>query len=268
MNNFFTAQHFLIEQLQTDPVLSLAYAVSLFDPLWNHSDDIDTPEHETDTLYIALHVLRRGFPILYFETLQALQMGKSYSEIENLICHAIQARGIPLEHLEWIGYGIPLPAYGVDWDDPELPNAYPEASNLLACFGVVEGQAISDEVYNTARRVGEELTALHDKQWAQIGWTIQWLFACTGNSSVDYTPEIVDEFQPLSWDTDDIAFACAIIEEAEQIMGDALAGLQYLTNHPEVYLKLNTIIKGEDHVQQPTEPSLTQRDERTTELVA
>jgi hypothetical protein len=42
------------------------------------------------------------------------------------------------------------------------------------------------------------------------------------------------EFQPLSWDKDDFAFAIDIIEEADGIMGDALAGLTFLTSHPEL----------------------------------
>jgi hypothetical protein len=42
------------------------------------------------------------------------------------------------------------------------------------------------------------------------------------------------EFQPLSWDKDDLAFAIDIIEEADGIMADALAGLAFLASQPEL----------------------------------
>lgn len=270
MNDFFTAQHFLINQIQADPLLSLAYTVSTLDPLWNSADDFYAPEHETDALYIALHILRRPFPELYFDTLGAIQAGKPYDHIESMICQSLQSHGILLDDLEWIGYGIPLPAYGVEWDHPDFTTSYPEALPLLACFGVTleTEYTISDELRETVQRITETLSSDQDKRWQQVGWAIQWLFSCTGNSSVDYSEEILSEFQPLAWDTDDIAFAREIIKEAEQIMGDVWAGLTYLADHPEAYLKLTDLIQGEDHAKQSTPTSPPECDERTAQLVA
>lgn len=37
---------------------------------------------------------------------------------------AILAMGILLEQIDWFGYGIPLPAYGVVWDDDSFTTFY------------------------------------------------------------------------------------------------------------------------------------------------
>jgi hypothetical protein len=60
------------------------------------------------------------------------------------------------------------------------------------------------------------------------------LFSCTGNSSVDYDWEDMSEFQPLSWEADNVAFAKELIEEAEGIMGDVQAGIETLKASPEL----------------------------------
>ena len=296
MNDFFTTQHFLINQIQADPLLSLAYTVSTLDPLWNSADDLYAPEHETDALYIALHILRRPFPELYFDTLGAIQAGKPYDHIESMICQTMQSHGIPLDDLEWIGYSIPLPAYGVEWDHPDFTTSYPEALPLLACFGVTleTEYTISDELRATVQRITETLASDQDKHWQQVGWVIQWLFSCTGNSSVlcgikntksseplgldeaytigrliaddlenhadnryqqvswllkwlfsstnnscvDWDEETMYSVEPLSWEPQDVAFAVEIIAEAETIMADAMSGLQWLLQRPQILLAL------------------------------
>lgn len=42
------------------------------------------------------------------------------------------------------------------------------------------------------------------------------------------------EIQPLSWDKDDLAFAIDIIEEADSILTDAMAGLTFLNSQPDL----------------------------------
>lgn len=54
----------------------------------------------------------------------------------------------------------------------------------------------------------------------------------TGNTSVDYTWETMAEFQPLEWLPDHVEFARFIIQECDEIMDAALAGLaEFQTNN-------------------------------------
>ena len=120
MNDLLVLQHALAHTINTDPVLCLAHAVAWLDPLHGDLDDMDMPESEDDTVLVALHILRRAFPEIYFDALQAMRQGASYQRLDHLICEAVQAQGIPLDNLEWIGWGIPLPAYGALLDDPDF----------------------------------------------------------------------------------------------------------------------------------------------------
>ena len=49
--------------------------------------------------------------------------------------------------------------------------------------------------------------------------------------------------QRLAWDKDDLAFAIEIIEEADTIMADAMAGLAFLTKNPDVLQDLQCNIQ-------------------------
>ena len=51
------------------------------------------------------------------------------------------------------------------------------------------------------------------------------------------------DLQPLSWDKDDLAFAVALIEEADAIMQDALAGLTLLHNQPDLLQALQNNVR-------------------------
>lgn len=257
MNTFADYQHTLLSHIHADQVLSLAYTVSLLDPLWADDDAFDSPETENDVVYFALHMLRKSFADVYIEALQAMQANASYQQLETLICGALKAKGIRLEQLDWFGYGIPLPAYGVVWDDDSFTDAYPEAVNLLTALG-----ADPDED-TRADQVADELLTHKETYWQQIGWMLKWLFSCSGNSSIDYDYEAMSEFQPLSWEVDDVAFALDIIEEAEEIMADALAGLAFLTEHPEYLPDLkNRLQKGTQDVEPTIVTGTAQRDER------
>ena len=45
---------------------------------------------------------------------------------------------------------------------------------------------------------------------------------------MDYTDEMLSEIPPLSWSTEDIAFAVELIEEADRIMRDVQTGIETL----------------------------------------
>lgn len=230
----------LASGLRDDPLLCLASTVVWLDPMWQDADeDWDVPHDEDGTLGIALMVTRKTFPDVYIEAIHAIRQGASYADLDRLICTAISARGIPLENLEWIGFGIPLPAYGTVLDDPEFYTAHPDTKPVLDCFGISPEPNpyhidVPECAYTAGRFIAADLQSHGDERFRQIGWLMHWLFSSSGNSSVDYDYETMGEFQPLSWDKEDLAFAIEIIEEADGIMADALAGLAFLTSQPEL----------------------------------
>jgi hypothetical protein len=243
MNNLFVLQSALAGALNADPVLCLAHSAAWLDPLRSEVDEIDTPESEEDSVLVALHILRRAFPESYFDVLQAIRHNATYQQLEGLICAAVQAQGIPLEHLEWIGWGIPLPAYGTTLDDPDFYTTHPDVLRVLACFGISPEPNpydihIPEMTYKVAEFIVDDLLQQADDHWRQVGWLLKWLFSLSGNSSVDYDPETLSEFQPLSWDRDDIAFAREIIQEADTIMQDAMAGLEWINEQHDMRVVL------------------------------
>src|SRR5690606_5303288 len=128
--------------------------------------------------------------------------------------------GIPLENLEWISGGIPLPAYGVALDEPDFYTAHPEVRPVLDCFGISPEPnpyniVIPQLAYRVAGFIADDLLKQEADCWQQVGWLLKWLFSSSGNSSVDFDDETMCDLQPLAWETDDIAFARELIEEAD-----------------------------------------------------
>lgn len=280
MTALFVLQTALAHTINVDPVLCLAHAAAWLDPLRGDSDDMDMSDSEDDTVFVALHILRRAFPDIYFDALQAIRQGATYSQLDQLICGAVQDQGIPLENLEWVGSGIPLPAYGATLDDPEFYTTHPAVLPLLDCFGIMPepnpyNMVIPEVTYKVADRIAADLLKQAEDYWQQVGWLLKWVFSSSGNSSVDYDYETMGEFQPLSWDADDIAFAREIIEEADDIMQAVHAGLEWISHNPTVLEVLSRNIrkiyqmKGKKNARYRLEWSgVTERDERGTELVA
>jgi hypothetical protein len=290
----------LASGLRDDPLLCLASTVVWLDPMWQDADeDWDGPHDEDGTLGIALMVTRKAFPDVYIEAIQAIRQGTSYADLDRLICTAISAHGIPLENLEWIGFGIPLPAYGAVLDDPEFYTVHPDTKPVLECFGIspepnpyhidvpeyayTAGQFIAtdlqrhdderfrqigwlmhwlfsssgnssvlcgikntkssetfglDEAYTIGRLIADDLENHSDKCYQQVSWLLKWLFSSTNNSCVDWTAEEMDSMEPLAWTPEDVAFAIEIIQEADTIMADAMSGLQWLIQTPQILLAL------------------------------
>ena len=238
MNAITAIYDHLAIALTTDPLLLLASAAATFDPFWDDfEDDID---YETDPLTIALQVTRGAFPDLYADAIERLRAGASYAELDRLLCGGISAKGIPLDDLETIGWGIPLVALGVDLEDPEFYAVHSDLLPILAPFGIdiPEGETYRIDIPEGIHQVGSAIArSLHeqaDPTLQQVGWLFGWLFSCTGNSLVDCTDEALSELQPLAWDPEDIAFAIEMIEEANGIMRDAMAGLEILKTTPDL----------------------------------
>lgn len=286
MNDLLQTYCLLANGLRADPQLCLASAVVWLDPMWQDAeDDTHIPHNEDGVLGIALSVIRSAFPDIYVQAVEAIRRDASYADLDHLICCSITEQGIPLDHLEWIGYGVPMPAYGVDFHDADFYTTHPEVIPILACFGISPepnpyNMSIPDCAYIAGRYIASDLEHHADKHYQQLSWLMQWLWSASGNSSVDFSLDEIYEFQPLSWEADELAFAKAIIGEAEHIMSDVLAGMALLTHHPEILTALQHNIqrtyksiekqKGKQHELsiRLAWPSLTDSTERTTESVA
>lgn len=229
----------LAVSLTSDPLLLLASAVAAFDPFWNAFDAEDI-DYDTDPLHIALAVTRDAFPDIYAEAVERLRAGATYQEMDRLLCKTISGKGIPLDDLDVIGWGVPLVSVGVDLEDPEFYAVHSAALPALVPFGIdiPESETYSIDVpecvYAAGRAVAASLDEQDDPTLKQVGWLYAWLFGCSGNSLCDLTIDELYELQPLSWSPDDIAFAVEMIEEADGIMSDAIAGLKHLTASPDL----------------------------------
>lgn len=226
-----------------DPLLLMASAVAAFDPFWNAFDTEDI-DYDTDPLYIALQVTRGAFPDIYAEAVERLRAGASYADLDRLLCKAITAKGIPLDDLDSIGWGIPLNAVGVDLEDPEFYAVHADLLPILAPFGIAipEGETYSVDVpecvYTAGRAIAASLTDHPDSVLRQVGWTFAWFFSCSGNSLCDLTNESLSELQPLSWSAEDVAFVTELIEEADGILRDVQAGIETLKASPDLMVAL------------------------------
>jgi hypothetical protein len=243
MNQLTEMYDQLAVALTGDPLLLLASAVATFDPYWSefdqgYNDDEDNP------LHIALAVTRGAFPDIYAEAVERMRANAPYQQLDSLICKAITAKGIPMDSLETMSWGIPLVSFGVDLEDPEFYAVHSAALPALIPFGVdiPESETYSIDVpeclYAAGRAVAASLHEQHDPTLRQVGWLYARLFGCSGNSLCDLTIDELYELQPLSWSSDDIAFAVEMIEEADGIMSDAMAGLKHLTASPDLMAAL------------------------------
>jgi hypothetical protein len=241
-------QQLLMNGMNTDSGLCLANAVAWLDPFWDEFTDEDDDYGGDGGLGLALRVVRSAFPAIYVEVIEQLREGHSWDDIDRFVCREIEKLGIPLENLEWMGYGIPLPSYGVRLEEPDFYESHADLIPIFAPFGIdATSDADSVDVPECAHRVGqfiaEDLEQHPNEHYRQLSWLMQWLFSCSGNSVIDVDYEAMCEFQPLSWDKDDLEFAIAIIQEADEIMQSALKGLAFLQSTPEVFAAFTTNVK-------------------------
>ena len=246
MHELVAAFGLLADVILDDPLLALANAVVWLDPLWEWSED-DVSE-EGDGVGIALSVTRSAFPDIYAGAVERIRSDCSYSELDDFISGAISKHGIPLDNLEFLGYGIPLNACGIELSDPEVYAVHPDLLPLVALFGIHPEQEYYNvetpqAAYAAGRVVADSLVKQSDKGLQQMGWALAWLFSCSGNSLVDFTDESLAEMQPLTWEADDVAFAIDLVAEADEVMTDVNAGLELLGNCPDVLAALSTNLK-------------------------
>ena len=236
MNTLLEVQAFLTDGLRADARLCLAASVAWLNPLWS-VDEADA--FDEDGLLFALQILRDAFPALYVDALERLHGGATYADLDRLICAEMQALGFPLDSLEFMLYGIPMPAYGAVLDDPDFYDLHPDVIPVLVCFGIspepnLYTVDVPDCAYTAGQIIAADLEQHPDERWRQVGWLMRFLFSCSGNTVVDMDYESLAEVPPLSWDADDIAFAKEIIDEADTILSDVLAGLEFLNEQPDL----------------------------------
>jgi hypothetical protein len=227
--------------VRDDGFLLLANAVAWLDPLWTL--DADDIEIEDDGLGIALAVTRRAFPDIYAGAVERIRAHASAAELDRFICGEISGRGIPIDNLEYMSYGIPLDAAGALLEDPEFYTQHPDTLPILALFGIhpeagMYSVEIPDIGYTAGRTAADSLVKQGDEHWRQVGWALAWLFSCSGNSVIDLDDESLMEIPPLSWEPNDVAFAVELIEEANGIMTDVNVGLQWLQTTPAAMAQL------------------------------
>jgi hypothetical protein len=243
MNALMETYALLTASLAADPLLLLASAVTAFDPLWA-SDEWDDINAESDPLAMALHVTRSAFPDIYALAVERMRAGAGASELDRLICDAISARGIPLNDLETIGWGIPLDAVGVNLEDPEFYKTYADLLPILAAFGITAPEddlysvPLPEGVYTIGRALADQLVKHSDAALQEVGWALAWLFSCSGNTLVDLDDEALAEVEPLSWSADDVNFAVTLIEETDDLIRDVQAGLEWLLRSPDLLAAL------------------------------
>ena len=227
-------------------MLALANAVAWLDPLWETSDD-DVYD-EGDGVGMALCITRSAFPDIYAGAVERIRSGASEKELDSFICGEISQRGIPLDNLEFLGYGIPLTACGIELSDPDLYAARADLLPLVDLFGIrpESGQynvEVPDCAYTAGRVIADSLVQQTDERLKQVGWALTWLFSCSGNTLIDFDDESMAEIPPLSWDENDLAFAIELIEEANGIIGDVNAGLTLLESNPSLFTALGANIQ-------------------------
>jgi hypothetical protein len=248
MNDLQQTYNFLTKQMTNDPVLNLASAVVWLDPIWFEDDDPDDFDDEQDIIGTALRVLRKALPEIYIDTMESIRAGATYQEIDSLICRAINAKGIPLDNLEFLGYGIPMDSFGVELECFEFYTAYPDLVPILALFGVHPeadryNVDVSEAAYQVGRSIVRSLDDHPDLRYRDVGFLMEWLWAYSNNTLISWSQDMLCEIPPLSWNTEDIALAIEIIEEADEIMASAQRGIQFLQSQPNVMKALERNIK-------------------------
>jgi len=246
MNDLLATFDLLAAAMLDDPLLTLANAVCWLDPLWemNEGDLYD----EGDGVGLALCITRSAFPDIYAGAVERIRSGASEKELDSFICGAISQRGIPLENLEFLGYGIPLNACGVELSNPDLYVARPDLLPLANLFGIRPEPGhynveVPDCAYTAGRVIADSLVQQDDAGLQQVGWALAWLFSCSGNTLIDFDDESMAEIPPLTWEENDLVFAIDLIEEADGIMGDVSAGLTLLEANPALFTALEANIQ-------------------------
>lgn len=234
MNALLTLHEALTQALHNDPLHQLALLVTTLDPLWHETEEERT-ENEGD-LELGLLIARRVFPELYGDVVLQQRLGVRQAELHRLVCVGFSERGIPIDDVSCLSYGIPLTAYGLNLTDPDIYTHHPSLVSLLTLFGIqVDVNSydidIPQAVYTVGRLLADSLVQQADPSWQQVGWLLAWVFSCSGNTLIDADDEELSSIQPLTWDAEDVTFGQEMIAEAERVLRDVEAAEIWLNAH-------------------------------------
>ena len=240
---------YLARQLQADPRLALAITTAWLDPLWCVSEaDWDIPEDNETMLMVALFVLRPLFPDIYVQALESMRSGDGYHTTERLICAALYDLGIPLDDLQWMAWGIPMPAYGTTLTNPDFYEAQPDLVPILKLFGIQPDNDetfihVPDSACVAGRIVADSLEAEDAPPYRQLAWLLQWLFGWSGNTCIDLDYDALAEIELPCWDKAGVELAQAVITEADDIVKQAQEGLAWLKGQSTVSQALHQNVR-------------------------
>lgn len=235
------------QTLVRDPQTLLALTVAWLDPLAILKDqeilvdeEISDYYYSGDTMGEGLYVTRRCFPDIYARAISKLRTGVPFREVLSFIDDEIENQTqIPTSQFEEghaYAFGIPLPWYGFEMEDPDFSTDHEDEWHLIQLFGVGIDDNESDRYSNTLDMPENIWLVAYVLRWSlweyrhsplheTLMHAISYVFSCSGNSSVDYSYDVGIEFHPLQWTPDDVEFAQVICEEANNIMQGAVIGL-------------------------------------------
>jgi hypothetical protein len=229
-------------------------------------DPADDDRHPDDILP-ALRVTRRCFPQIYARAIQKIRAGEANEPVTDFIALAIQKKTqIPVDQYvePYIYcYGIPLPYYGIDIEDPQELIDRPGLAQLARLLGASLPDSLSayrrcwqtDFWSSSQSVVWATADALRWSLWQErhrplhddLQLAIAYAFADTGNSCADFTWDDGASMPPLDWTPANVEFAEAMIREAHELLDRAHSGLSHIATDPAVRTTLGRQISRIHH---------------------
>jgi hypothetical protein len=274
----------LLKVMQGDAALCLAQAAAWLDPVrfvdpGQGEDAFYTGVHEEDPTSLALYAMsiaRRCFPPTYCELAEGLRRGWDFLQAGEAFSAGLR-RAYPYLHLDSLYdlvYGIPLPFVGLEVTSEEFPEADEEYAALLAdlfdlhpttvpAAGWRAAYTAIDEgdfhaLHPIVKRLVTSLIAEDRQPWADLAFLLMYLFSCTGNSLLDYSPNDYFDagFEPLEWEPDMLETANEACRELAIVL-DAIERAKQTLAEDEVVnnaLKTNiAALKAEERIEDVTD---------------
>jgi len=235
----------LLSALMIDhPRLLLIRAVAWLDPnTLIHGQtrpDIDFDYDAEDDLTVGLHICRECFPAVYAGALQLQWQEAGERAIRRYLLEGINAHLVePLQTLDELRYGPTINFCGValqtlepdDEDDPPWDRLLP----VFRVFGLAPGTTENADAAAAAAKVlVASLAGRPADVYQDLVNLLAWMFACSGNTAVDYTQEDFWEngYDMPSWTLDDITLINEINQEAHELITSASRALDRLDTDP------------------------------------
>lgn len=259
--------HSLQTGSQLDPILALARSAAWLDPLCLQQAAIEDlieqdPEGLLSSVLEGLKISRRAFPALYGESLIMLRESDNALACLKHMLDSLEKMGFDFADPEQMdgnpfAYGIPLPYYGIDpLGELDFEGDWAEVYEVYMLFGMEEESerygkswelpAIAYDHAFLLRGSLRELIESHDC-YKKLYYYLGWIFSQSGNSSVDASPEMGYQWQPLDWTPKEIEFAIDLIQQAHEIMDAAMEGEKVLMTNPWLW---NALVKNLKEVEQ------------------